>query len=450
MKTNSREIVAGDDMLRFPRRISAVVSVSAPVLAFLTLEVARKLQHHRNGMRHVDLTEMQLASSETARAINRDIVLELIRTSQPLSRADLARRSGLGRSTISQIVEQLISENWVREGAIGVLPRGRRPTLIGLNEDLVALAVDIHPRQASVALVDLNGRLLSRSPVPITSDPAASMRLINECMQRMQRTASRKSIEGVGISLPGRINPATQRLIFAPNLKWPDFDIKKSVETRMEMPVLMENDATACLLAELTFARMDGVRDAVLVAVAEGVGTCVLTNGQLVAGHNGMAGEFGHVSMDPNGPRCGCGKNGCWEMYSSSRAAVRYYRELRPKASAIAFPELLNLAEEGDSAAAQALATQAKWIGRGLRIIIAGVSPSTILIAGDLTSAWHRFGPVIEKEAAGLTLAGSMPAIRPTHEGEIARLRGAAALVFQRRRAAQLPLLPAGNGMVPA
>jgi predicted NBD/HSP70 family sugar kinase len=390
------------------------------------------LRHDRHGVKRIDLAEMQLASSETARLINRDIVLELIRASQPISRADLARRSGLGRSTISQIVEQLIGEDWVREGAMGSLPRGRRPTMVGLNEDLVAIAVDIHPRQASVALVDLNGRLLSRSLAPLTSDPADSMRLIIDCMQRMQRTAPRKSIKGIGISLPGRVNPVTQRLIFAPNLKWAEFDIKKTVETRMGLPVTMENDATACLLAELTFARMDGIRDAVLVAVAEGVGTCVLSNGQLVVGHNGMAGEFGHVPIDPSGPRCGCGKNGCWEVFSSSRAALRYYRELRPKGPTVSFQELLNLAEEGDSAAAQALTTQAMWIGRGLRILIAGLSPSTILIAGDLTSAWHRFGPVIEKEVKDLTLAGSSPLIRPSHEGEIARLRGAAALVFQR------------------
>lgn len=390
------------------------------------------MRDKRNGIRHIDLAEMQLASSETARLINRDIVLELIRASQPISRADLARRSGLGRSTISQIVEQLIKENWVREGAMGSLPRGRRPTLIGLNEDLVAIAVDIHPRQASVALVDLNGRLLSRWPVSLTSDPATSIRLIIDSMQRLHRSAPRKSTEGVGISLPGRINPATNRLIFAPNLKWPDFDIKKIIETRMGLPVIMENDATACLLAELTFARMDGIRDAVLVAVAEGIGTCVLTNGQLVSGYNGMAGEFGHVPIDPNGPRCGCGKKGCWEVFGSCRAALRYYRELHPKSPVVTFQELLNLAEEGDSIAAQALTMQAQGIGRGLRIIIAGLSPSTILMAGDITSAWHRFGPVLEKEAIDLTLAGSSPVIRPTHEGEIARLRGAAALVFQR------------------
>jgi predicted NBD/HSP70 family sugar kinase len=258
------------------------------------------------------------------------------------------------------------------------------------------------------------------------------MRLIIDCMQRMHHSAACKPTEGIGISLPGRINPATQRLIFAPNLKWPDFDIKKMVETKMRLPVTMANDATACLLAELTFARMDGVRDAVMVAVGEGVGTCVLTNGQLVSGHNGMAGEFGHVPIDPTGPKCGCGKKGCWEVFASCRAALRYYRELQPKAPVVSFPELLNLAEEGASAAVQALTMQAQWIGRGLRVVIAGLSPSTILIAGDVTSAWHRFGSVIVKEAADLTLAGNPPVVRPTHEGEIARLRGAAALVFQR------------------
>src|SRR5215469_7822445 len=98
-----------------------------------------KLRSDKHGIRHVDLAELQLASSETARIINRDIVLELIRTNQPISRADLARRSGLGRSTVSQIVEQLIDENWVREGAIGSLPRGRKPTLVGLNGALLAI-----------------------------------------------------------------------------------------------------------------------------------------------------------------------------------------------------------------------------------------------------------------------------------------------------------------------
>jgi len=384
------------------------------------------------GMRRIDLTDVQLASSETARRINRDIVLELIRANQPVSRADLSRHSGLQRSTVSQIVEQLIGEKWVCEGAMASPPRGRRPTMLELNENLVALAVDIHPKLATVAVVDLNGRLLSRSQVPLTTDPAASVQLLSDCMERMRQAQQGKSIEGIGISLPGRVDDTTQRLIFAPNLNWPDFDLKRIIEKKMGVPVKMENAATACLLAELTFGRMDGIRDIVLVTISEGVGAGVFANGHLISGHRGMAGEFGHMQLDPAGPRCACGQKGCWETYASCRAAIRYYKELQPAGGRFTFHELLNMAEEGDLLAAQALAKQAQAIGRGLRTIIVSLAPCVILIAGDVTSAWHRFGPIIEKEASEMTLGGLIPRILPTHEGEIARLRGAAALVFER------------------
>ena len=392
-----------------------------------------QMRKQSRGIRHVDLLNAQLASSETARRINRDILLEHIRVNQPISRAELARRSGLQRSTVSQIIEQLIRENWVREGTQGSPARGRRPTLIGLNENLVVIAVDIHPRQATVAAVDLSGRLLSRSLAPLTSDPNASTQLIIDCMLRIEKELPGKSIEGIGVSLPGRVDPATQRLIFAPNLRWPDFDLKGTIEQAMGLPVTMENAATACLLAELTFRRIDGIRDAVLVTVSEGVGTGLFANGRLVSGLHGMAGEFGHAVLDPSGPVCGCGRQGCWETFASCRAALRYFKELRPDGRAASFNELLGMAEDGDESAAQALAKQAHCIGRGLQPIIAGLSPSVIFVAGDITSAWHRFGPVIEKVTADLTLVGDPPRISPTHDGDVARLRGAAALVFQRR-----------------
>jgi predicted transcriptional regulator len=111
-------------------------------------------------MRRVDLSSIELASSETARNINRDIVLEMIRARQPISRAELARLSGLQRSTVSLIIEQLIEEKWVQEGAVARRPRGRRPTLLGLNEDLVVIAADVHPAQSSVAVVDLTAACL--------------------------------------------------------------------------------------------------------------------------------------------------------------------------------------------------------------------------------------------------------------------------------------------------
>jgi predicted NBD/HSP70 family sugar kinase len=388
------------------------------------------------GIRHIDLTDVQPASSETARRINRDIVLEIIREQQPISRADLARRSGLMRSTVSQIVEQLIDEKWVREGAQASLARGRRPTMLGLNEDLLTIAVDIHPRQATIATVDLNGRLLARAKAPMTRDPEASTKLIVEAMRRLRDSAAGKTIEGIGVSLPGRIDPETEQLIFAPNLHWPEFDLKSVLEKQMKLPVRMSNAATACLLAELIFGDLDGNRDVVLVTISEGVGAGVFANGRVISGHNGMAGEFGHIPLDFAGPKCACGQTGCWEVFASCRAAIRYYHELEPEARAVTFPELLSLAEGGNAPAAQAVERQARHIGDGLRLIMAALAPGTILIAGDITSAWHRYAPAIERAAKKLILAGAPPRILPAHDGDLARLRGAAALVFQRRQPA--------------
>jgi len=385
------------------------------------------------GIRHVDLTETEVASSETARRINRDIILELIRENQPTSRIELSRSSGLQKSTVSQIVEQLISEKWVVERAVGTTPRGRRPTLLGLNERIVAIAVDLHPRMAIVAVVDLNGRLLSQCKVPVTSDPAASTKLIVDCIRRFKAFFTDRAIDGIGVSLPGRVDPELQRMTFAPNLRWPDFDLKGAIEAEFGLHVNMENAATACLLAELTFGRMDGIRDIVLVTISEGIGAGVFADGRIISGSHGMAGEFGHIPLDPEGPRCGCGRKGCWEMYASCHAAIGYYRKLRAGNKDVSFHELLNLAEEGSKDAQEALEQQALYIARGLRIVIASLSPALILIAGEITSAWHRFERVIVKEVKSFVLAGTPPRIVPTHEGEIARLRGAAALVFQRQ-----------------
>src|ERR1700728_283144 len=300
------------------------------------------------GIQRIDLAYAELASSEVARDINRDVVLELIRTKQPISRADLSRLSGLQPSTISSIVEQWLSEKWIVEGAAARRPRGRRPTLLSLNADMVIIVADIRPNQAIIAVVDLNGRFLSRETLPLMKDPERGVESIIVGMQRMILQHPDKSFEGIGISLPGRVDPVSQRLILAPNLPWSMYDMKKAIELRIPLQVEMDNAANACLLSELWFGRMDGVRNAVLVTISEGVGTAILANGQLVTGRSGLAGEFGHISLDPAGRQCGCGRFGCWEIYASSRAAIQYYAELRPEASRTTIMELINLAEDGD------------------------------------------------------------------------------------------------------
>lgn len=389
------------------------------------------------GIRRVDLAYVQLASSETARDINRDVVLELIRARQPISRADLARLSGLQRSTVSLIVEELLEEGWIREGAIARRPRGRRPTLLHLNDDLAMVVCDIRPMQAVVAVVDLNGRFLARESLPVFSDPARAVAQIVERMKRLQQKYAQKSFEGIGVSLPGRVDPESQTLIFAPNLKWPRFGIKQAFENGMGLKVEMDNAANACLLSELWFGRMDGVRNAVLITISEGIGAGILANGQLVLGNSGMAGEFGHIPLDPEGPKCACGANGCWETLASSSAALRYYAELSQDSRGLNMHDLIKLAEEGDVHANAALDKQARMIGRGLRAVLAAFSPEVILITGDVTSTWSRFAPIVQEEITACVLAGPVPRLVPVEESEVARLRGAAALVLQRHSGQQ-------------
>jgi predicted NBD/HSP70 family sugar kinase len=384
------------------------------------------------GIKRIDLAYVELASSENARDINRDIVLEIIRSQQPVARADLARSSGLQPSTISAIVEQLISEKWVSEGALARRPRGRPSTLLSLNDAMVILVADVRPHQAIVALVDLNGRFLAREAVPLVSEPARSVAKIVQSMQSMRAAHSDRSFEGIGISMPGRVDPESQRLILAPNLKWADYDIKGVIEEQMQLQVELANAANACLLSELWSGRLDGIRNAVLITVSEGIGGAILANGQIITSRSGLAGEFGHSPIDPTGPICGCGQRGCWEVFASSTAALRYYAEFDPKSRLLNIHELLRLTEEGDPTAIAAVTKQATHLGRGLRLVTASLAPEVVLITGDLTTSWARFGPIIQKEMADALLAGSPPDLGITKDGELSRLRGAAAIVLQR------------------
>jgi predicted NBD/HSP70 family sugar kinase len=367
------------------------------------------------------------------RDINRRIVLNLIRTKHPISRADLARLSGLQRSTISLIVEQLIEENWVLEGPTGRLPRGRRPTFLRLNDERVIIGVDIRPTQTTVALADANGKFTSQEVMATAADPKAATEGLIDSIQRIIAGCRRKKIEGIGISLPGRFNQSSGRLLFAPNLKWREYDLRTPITKATGLEVEFENAANACVLAAVWFDRMEEVKNLVVITVSEGIGTGIFTNGQLVRGFCGMAGEFGHVALDREGPLCGCGSRGCWEVFASNRAALRYYFESGSDPSELAFTDLLARADQGDTRAVKAIDTMAHYLGRGMRMVVAGLAPERIIVVGDLTRAWHRFGPVIESEVQDQILPGGIsPSLIPAHEDGMARLRGTIALVLQK------------------
>lgn len=330
-------------------------------------------------------------------------------------------------------MEELIEENWIREGRVVRGPRGRPSTMLSVNENLVTFALDLRPDSAIIAMVDLSGRFLAQETVLILSDPAASTARIVEHMQVLRRQFSERQIVGVGVSVPGRVDPVTQRILLAPNLNWHGFDLRNELGNALDLQVEVDNDANACLLSELWYGRMAGVQNAVLIAVAEGLGTAILANGQVISGHRGMAGEFGHISIDPSeGPACGCGQRGCWEMFASSRAALGIYREICPAPRASSILDLLRLADEGDPSADEAVTRQMQALGRGMRLITAALSPEVILITGEVTSVWNKYGHIVEKELMRSMLALPAPRLAALGDGYRARLSGGAAMLMQR------------------
>ncbi len=391
---------------------------------------------HDNPMRRVDLANIQTASNSEARNINRNVVLNLVRTLQPVSRAELARVSGLQRSTVSLIVDQLIGEQWVVEGARGRLPRGRRPTFLMLNQMRAIIVVDVHPLHTRIAIADVSGNLQSQESIIVPEGAREGVKVIVSAIRSLMRRHPDRIFEGVGMSVPGGVDDR-QRLIFAPNLKWSDFDIRTAIQRGTRLHVEMENAANACLLGEMWFGQLPGVRNMAVVAIAEGIGTGIFSNGQLVRGMNGLAGELGHIPLDPSGPLCQCGARGCWEMYASNRAAERYYQQSRRKASGPSFDELLLLVERGDVLALKALEKMADYIGQGLRTLVAAYSPELIVISGEFTAQWGRFGKQIENAVKQHTLAGSAPKIVAAGDGSLSRLRGGIPLVLQRYSAAE-------------
>jgi predicted NBD/HSP70 family sugar kinase len=384
-------------------------------------------------MRRMNFTDTQVATSETARGINRGIVLNLIRRRQPISRADLARASGLQRSTVSLITEQLIREKWVIYGSTGRLPRGRRPTFLQLNDRRAILVVDLRPSLTTIAVSDVNGRFLSKHEVPTPADPDAAADVFAAKIRQLIENHPGLVFEGIGISVPGRFDERHQRVLFTPNLKWPEFDLRGPLERATGLPVEMENAANACVLAEVWFGQAESVHDLAVVTVSEGVGVGIFSGGRLVVGSNGMAGELGHIPIDLNGPQCGCGAHGCWEVYASNWAALRYYKEAIQDETDLTFKDMLALAEKGDTAARNALERQAHAIGRGMRMIVAALAPEEIVFVGEFTRLWESLGALIVAEVKAAALVGKPPRVRPAAaEPSVARVRGTVALVLQK------------------
>jgi predicted NBD/HSP70 family sugar kinase len=393
-------------------------------------------------MRKINLSSFQIATSEIARDINRRIILNLIRTKQPISRADIARYTGLQRSTVSLIIEQLIEEQWITEGALGQLPRGRKPRFLHLNSERAGIiGVNVRPQVTTLALTDLNASFITQDSLLTPSNPQVFLEQLADRIQNLRSTHPSIFCEGIGVGVPGRVNRRTQKMVFAPNLGWRNVDLKNFLESATGLPVEVENAANSCALYELWFGKhSEGLHDLIALTVSEGIGTGIIANGQLVAGVDGMAGEFGHVSINENGPLCRCGNTGCWEVYASNVATVNHYtRQIgksngrgSKKRSSPSFEDIMRLCEQGDIRAQESIDRMAYYLGIGTAMLVTSFAPRLIILVGEVTRLWDRVGPIIEGVTSEKSPIAGSTKIIPLDEFAYPRLRGAVSLVLQK------------------
>jgi predicted NBD/HSP70 family sugar kinase len=294
--------------------------------------------------------------------------------------------------------------------------------LLGLRAaGVTAIGVDITPSATSVAMSDLAGRVLARVELPRTVEREKLVQLIVEQVRQFRQWTGQGTIEGIGISLPGLVDPDSGRAIYIPYFKWRDWPIAQEISQATGLEVTIDNDANAAALAALWFGHpeISDARDFIMVLVTEGVGTGIIFDGQIYRGERGAAGEFGHmiIGAGTDAPiPCSCGSRDCWEAFASGRAAVARYT-LKTQESAV-----------------EALTETAHYLGIGISNLIVGLSPEAVIVGGPIARAWPLVDDALT-ETIYRSIRRGLPSaqIVPSILGDQPTLIGAISLVLARK-----------------
>lgn len=392
-------------------------------------------------MRRIDLRKDRAARVGTIRDINRQIVLNYVRDKGPISRAEIARETALQRSTVSIIIEALKDEGLVEELGAGESTGGRRPTLLRVRAmGMAAIGVDVGPVQTTIASSDLAGRLLVQQSFKTTWDSAKMIDNVVKGVRSVSREHVGGPIEGIGVSIPGIVDPASGRTSYVPYFEWRDWPIGPELGAASGMPVIVDNDANAAAMAELWLGRPEvgGVRNFIMVLVGEGIGTGIVFDGQVYRGDYGAAGEFGHMVVGTGSTvACSCGSHDCWEAFASDRATIgRYAKRARsaPVPGDLCISTLVGRALDGEAAAVQSLLETADHLGTGISNLIVGLSPEAVIVSGEITHAWSLIAPAIEARVSRSVRRGLPQArILASTLGRQPTLIGAISLVLARK-----------------
>ncbi|MGE5458246.1 MAG: ROK family transcriptional regulator, partial [Methanococcaceae archaeon] len=335
-------------------------------------------------------------NAKVLRSINRAMILNIIRTKQPLPRAEIAKITGLNKSTVSSIVADLLQEELVYEQIKSDQNVGRNPVDLYLRKrkNLVG-AINIDIVMTRFALVDIDGSLIGTSA--ILTEPGDPEKFIGYCLSEMKILCAKKGIKhlaGLGISVAGIVDSRNCTVNFAPNLGWENFHIGEVIKNKWPGINILAvgNDAKSSALAELWFGTHDiNPSNYVFVSIGPGIGAGIVVDNKLLEGEFQASGEFGHITIIEGGELCSCGNHGCWEQYASDRAIVKRYisragseGKLVPDKD-LFVDDIIELANNNDTVALDVLRQTGYYLGLGITNIIRSIDPHAIVLGGKIT-----------------------------------------------------------------
>jgi N-acetylglucosamine repressor len=395
---------------------------------------------------------LRTGDRQLIKELNIALVINLIRQHGPISRVEIAERTGLGRSTVTGITSTLLKEGLVEEVGSADAPSGRKPVLLAFNSRArYAVGIKLAPRSATGALVDLNANVLHTEGISL--NPARGAEAVVADLKRLLTMILQASgvpadlLLGVGLVMPGVVDPNTGTAIASYFLGWENLPVRDILEEELDLPVYVDNDANAMALAEALYGAGRGIQDMLGLTVGVGIGSGVIIDGQIHRGARFSAGELGHVCVDPNGPPCVCGRRGCLEAVAGDAAIVRRARQAleagqapllavlaRGHGELVTREMVVEAAQAGDAGAQAALAESGRWLGLAVGNAVNLLSPARVVVGGEAVDQAGELilAPMRAQMAAIVFPSFPDPSmIVPASLGRDAWLRGAAALVLQ-------------------
>jgi len=381
-------------------------------------------------------------------SLNRKTVLNVIRDHKSIGRAEIARMTNLSLPTVMKICEDLISNQLVKEIGKGKSAGGKPPKLLEFVADSYSsIGIDIGTTNITCVRVDCNGTIVKKNVIPTNHSRsyAELLQLLINCVDSV--SDSPNPILGIGIGMPGIIEPQTGDIIFSPNFGYKNINISSPLRNHFNKPVLIDNVTRVMAVAEKNFGVCKGIDNFVCVNLGYGIGSAIMVNGQLYTGKCGSAGEIGHTLIDPNGPKCTCGRNGCLEAMASANSIVRYAKKkLREGVSSIILDMVSNridlieakniydAAKLGDRFALQIVNQAIHYLGIGLATIVTLLDPDCIVLEGGVSRAGNILLDGLNKwiDELKMPFCGKNTKLVVSEFGTEAAAIGAASLVLDK------------------